>query len=257
MYFWLQEYNGKLDIDTRILRDELDKQKYTHQYTITDINTMDYAIRTGKRRINEIIPVGSLEFVGRFLNSVYGIENMNPIEVPNVLRKDEFLKRKYSISDEVPKLGRFFVKNASRLKAFSYAGSLEHITEEERLKYILLGDMYQVSELVDIVSEYRVFVHNDKILAINYYDGDCTVFPDISTIRAMVGTYMLDKNRPAAYTMDVAVIRDRGTAILEVHQWVSVGLYGYMFGSDLPYCYKDGLQYYIEKNKKVEKYKNF
>ncbi len=57
--------------------------------------------------------------------------------------------------------------------------------------------------------------------------------------------------------MDIAVIRDRGTAILEVHPWVSVGLYGYMFGSSLPYCYRDGFEYYINSNKEISEWSNF
>lgn len=41
MLFWLQkELNNKIDIDTTILQDELDKQKFNHLY---DIGTMkDY-----------------------------------------------------------------------------------------------------------------------------------------------------------------------------------------------------------------------
>ena len=68
---------------------------------------------------------------------------------------------------------------------------------------------------------------------------------------------MRDQDRPKAYTMDIAVIRDRGTAILEVHPWVSVGLYGYMFGGSLPYCYRDGFEYYIKTNKEISEWSNF
>lgn len=257
MEFWLQKCNGELEIDTRILRDELDRQKFVHQYKILDMDEMDDMIRNlSVESALRIIPVGSLEFVGKFLKRVHGVERMEPVEVPEMLRKADFLKRHYAIveADDVPRAGRFFVKDASVLKAFSYAGNLEHLTEEERKKYIRPERRYQVSEMVDIVSEYRCFVHDDRLVAVNYYGGDCSVFPDANIIRSMIGTYMLDDSRPAAYTLDVAVLKNRGTAILEVHPWVSVGLYGYMFGSELPYCYRDGFRYYVEKGKKTQKF---
>lgn len=256
MRFVLQKQKNKpIDIDTRILLDELDKQKYIHTYET--VSECDWAKR---EKWKDVIPVGDLDFVGSFLRDVHGVQNMNPIEVPEVLRQDRFLKRKYAIVDlaDLPKSGMYFTKYVSKLKVFSHVGPIETLqyTDEGKEPFLKPG-LYQVSEVVDILAEYRCFVHDDKLIAINYYDGDCRVFPDVKEIERMVGMYMLDKDRPRAYTMDIAVIRDRGTAILEVHPWVSVGLYGYMFGSDLPYCYRDGLQYYIEKNKKVEKYKNF
>ena len=54
-------------------------------------------------------------FITFFIIIFYGIEKMNPIEIPKVLRTDEFLKRKYEIcyGRNLPKKGRYFVKNVS------------------------------------------------------------------------------------------------------------------------------------------------
>ena len=257
MLFWLQreEPDKELDIDIRILLDELHKQKYIHTY---EFMSLDQVLST--HHDDSIIPVGTVEFVGAYLAKKYGIANMNPIEVPDVLREDQFLKRKYSIvaKEELPKSGYYFTKYVSKLKVFSHTGRIETLQFTDiGVEPYLQDGLYQVSEVVPILSEYRCFVQGDNIKVINYYDGDCTVLPDITTVQKMVNYYMKDVDRPKAYTMDIAVIDGRGTALLEVHPWVSVGLYGYMFGSYLPYCYRDGLDYYITTNKEVTPFSNF
>ena len=260
MTFWLQKEPGTiLDIDVSILRNELKRQKFL-MYSWQYLSMHDMIAQLDSREVGEyeeVIPVGSLDYVQIFLSLVHGVDHMNPIEVPDVLRQDRFLKRKYSIRkrDDLPQEGYYFVKDASILKGFTYIGEVESLmvlNPDDQREYL-----YQVSEVVDIISEYRCFVYHDKLMAINFYDGDCTVFPDISTIKSMIGNYMKDDARPRAYTIDVAVIRDRGTAIIEVHPWVSVGLYGYIFDNSLPYCYRDGFQYYIESNKEIKEWSNF
>ena len=264
MVFWLQkELNNKIDIDTTILQEELDKQKFNHLYDIGTMKDYECILNTDmieKENLEKVIPVGSLDFVQMILSRIHNVNNMNPIEVPDVLREDRFLKRKYSIvpKNKLPKEGYYFTKYVSKLKVFSHTGMIETLqyTDDGKEPFLKEG-LYQVSEVVDILSEYRCFVQNDKLVAINYYDGDCTVFPDVSDIKTMIGNYMRDQDRPKAYTMDIAVIRNSGTAILEVHPWVSVGLYGYMFGGSLPYYYKDGFEYYINSNKEIKEWSNF
>jgi len=259
MKFILQKESEKVDIDTRILQDELNNQKSFHSYTYGKITDFDSG-SIKNNEFNNTIPVGDLNFVSAFLNKHHGIMQMNPIEVPDVLRKDEFLKRKYSIIEKknLPKTGYYFTKYVSQLKVFSYTGRIETLHYEDTGKEPFLKEgLYQLSESVDMVSEYRCFVHNDKLISINYYDGDCTVFPDTDLLKRAILMYQLDPDRPEAYSIDLAVIRDRGTAILEIHPWVSVGLYSYIFGSNLPYCYRDGFLWYVEKNKDIQKFSNF
>ena len=243
--FLLQKEKGMdMDLDVAILREILQNQKYLHSYAELPKEEIAGMLKTGSGQSQLMCPVGSLDFVSTWLK-YYGVANMNPIEVPPVLQKQEYLKRDYSIvkKPQLPKDGRYFVKYVSKLKAFNYIGDI-FITGMSDLP----DGLYQVSEVVDIRAEYRCFIHLDKIIAINYYNGDCTVFPDIKLIEKMVANYMLDLNRPLAYTMDVAVTADRGTVLLEIHPWVSVGLYGYMFGNELPYCYLDRIAYYLTKN---------
>ena len=110
----------------------------------------------------------------------YGIEKENPIEIPPILRTEEFLKRKYSITsyDKIPSKGQYFIKDVSKLKVFSYDGDMRFFVqtdEKYKSKYSLTLNsthLYQVSEHVNILSEYRIFVLDNEIYSINNYDGD-------------------------------------------------------------------------------------
>lgn len=211
-------------------------------------------IRTG-------IPIGSIEFVEGWLNQLHKIERINPIEVPVCLRKEEFLKRKYQIlkKNELPQKGRIFFKDASQLKKFAEVIDCEYFFSEEMWKEPIQKSgaslkldpthLYQVSEIVKIYSEYRVYVMDDKIEAISNYNGDPCLLPDIKLLQKMVNIYSMQNERPRAYTMDLA-INETGTFLLEVHPWISVGLYNSLWSRNLLYAYRDGIDYVLNFNVK-------
>lgn len=259
MNFYLQQ---QLDVDT-MTDDSID--------LVTNIVTIKNRIKYGPDTINyesdpykitgkQDIPVGNLDYCGAYLKNIHQVKNMNPIEVPNVLRREEFLHREYKILpvEEVPKTGRRFIKMASKLKTFNN-GISSGLLDVANLN--LEPGMYVVSEWVQFMSEFRVFVEQDSIKGIQFYNGDPTELPDKERIRKMVLLYMMDKDRPAAYTVDVGVIlcvcgyKTRlETVIIEVHPMVSCGLYGFCDRS-LPNMYRWGIDYYKEVNKPIEVYR--
>ena len=118
--------NGSPDIDTDtlFLKDILNRcgniiDKY-EEMTYQDIQNAD------KGAIARKIPVGSIQFVEKWLQRCHGIEHINPIEVPKFLRGGKFVKRQYRIVpfEEVPREGRYFIKDVSVLKKFSYTGEV-------------------------------------------------------------------------------------------------------------------------------------
>lgn len=161
MYFWLQCEGDKSDIEleVRILRDMLRQEQYLHQYCYRK-NT-DITPDEEKLCRDHIIPVGDLDYVAAFLKTYYDVDHMNPIEVPDILRTDDFLKRKYSIRPkaELPKSGRYFTKYVSELKVFSHIGEISTLHYEDNNQDPFLKDgFYQVSEVIDIRSEQRFFI---------------------------------------------------------------------------------------------------
>ena len=98
MFYVLQkERNKDFDIDVFTLKEELEYTRKSNEYitfTKEEISSADF------RCSNVAIPVGTIEFVEGYLKNIYKIEKMNPIEVPKVLRREEFLCRNYKIVDK-------------------------------------------------------------------------------------------------------------------------------------------------------------
>lgn len=223
--------------------------------TIENLLRRDALIECGSLRYEEdpapyrdSIPVGDIPFVEVWLKENHR-KAMVPIEVPEVLRTREYLGRTYEIMDrdKLPSYerGRYFVKNTSKLKEFNSSAYDGRIPAPSTLP----AGMYLLSEWVDIRSEFRVFVYQDQVLAVQNYLGAPLVFPNPAKILKMVEQYKEDKGRPEAYTMDIAVTcqkdQSAGTVILEVHPFVSCGLYGFNHPW-IPDMLEAGVQYYIK-----------
>lgn len=180
-----------------------------------------------------LIPVGTLDFVQSFLDS-----KMKPLEVPEILR--DFLNREYhilkgkDITDRF-KNGNYFFKDADTLKSWNNALNPYDMTLEDDTNYV-------VSRRVEFISEYRVFVYNDEIQSIQNYLGDVTVFPNINYIKEIVDSYSNISNKPHAYTLDIG-IHNNNTDLIEIHPFVSCGLYGFYDKNIIPML-KEGFSWY-------------
>ena len=180
---------------------------------------------------DEYIPVGSIEFVSNYLKEYYpnAIETIKPINVPESLFK--YAGRKIvNCTDYKHQNLDLFYNN------FEYGDNLYRKSNKDLkdpsngiVKYT--DDFsfvdYQVSEVIDVLSEWRIFVHHNEIKYISNYGGDPTVFPDLSRIYAMISDY--SKEAPVAYTLDVGIGHKytNYTFIMEVHRFFSCGLYGF------------------------------
>lgn len=253
MEFVIQKEENGMKIEKEVLKEILNRGHLVHEYkyiSIEDIPFLNQHVR------KEIIPIGSINFVRAWLKRMHGIEKMTPIEIPEVLREKKYLCRGYKIvpKDELPDNGSYFIKHADTLKLFSNIGEMPD-------KDILPDGHYVLSEIKMIVSEWRVMVMDDEILGIQFYNGDPLIFPsrrEVIKIREMVLKYMFDKERPRAYSMDVAVINDQGMKhghdlmLIEVHPFVSLGLYGF-YSEKLPWMYQFGFNYYLKGEKHEKK----
>jgi hypothetical protein len=180
---------------------------------------------------------------------------MSPIEIPKELRLPHLLLRDYQIVKyaDIPKDKYKFVKNVSVLKQPTFIGNTSDMFKEGWL--VNVNNFYQVSDVLNILSEYRVVVLNDKIYGIQFYDGNPTIMPtpqEIKKIQEMVVRYSADRTGPGAYAMDIAVVKTeneqgRDVALIEVHPFVAVGTYGCR-GAFLPNMYRLGVKWYVEHN---------
>ena len=249
MLFILQNINNcnGLVVDISIIKDLIDNSKHSLDKYVF-LNNEDFFDNGLLKSKNDFpkeyengIPFGSIEFTTNFLKIFKNIQKMNPIEIPPSLRKYEFLKREYRIlpKDKLPQKGRFFIKNASKLKDGTYICDIEDLHKENFFKN---NDLYQISDIVNPTAEYRVYVINGKIYAIAYYDGDPCVFPDTSLIQKANIIYSLQKDYPKSYTMDV-MVTDKGTCITEIHILLSCGIYQTVLGRNFLFGYDDAIKY--------------
>lgn len=201
---------------------------------------MDYELENDILIDNKFfIPIGSVEYVLEYYKNNFGIKNIEPINIPRELKKHEFLKRRIFTGDKKEEIislptDRYFIKDISKIK-----GSTDIVTflEIPNSKNIL------ASEEIKIQSEWRCFVFNGELLDIRGYLINYFSFPNVDEIRKMIRSY---KNSPKAYTLDVAVTEEGDTVLIEVHDFFSCGLYGFMDYKVLPYMY-------VETHKKIIK----
>jgi hypothetical protein len=244
--------NNFLNIEYVLWKELLDfkKEKYI-ELSKNELEKINSEIFQQKynTKLSDNIPLGTIEFTNLYFQKCYNIEKMNPIEVPFCLRTEEFLKRKYSIikGKDIPKNGNYFLKNVSDLKSFTFCGDLQYFFNNKDFPVIENEKYYQLSESIDILSEYRIYVISGKIYAIAYYNGNPCIFPDIQLINKANIIYSFDKEYPKSYTMDIA-ITNKGTCILEIHTLFSCGLYQTVLGTDFLQGYKDAKEYILKHN---------
>lgn len=100
------------------------------------------------------------------------------------------------------------------------------LTKEEDLNYfsaLSINPEVYVSEKIDILSEYRIYVHHGKMIHSCCYEGDFRLTPDYSYIDKMISVY---KSAPVAYTIDVAILDDGRNVLMECNDFWAIGSYG-------------------------------
>lgn len=188
---------------------------------------MSYILSDNVVKDKTIVPIGSVDFVTNFVQQFNSGFKFKPKNIPKLLLTDEFCGRdvyNVKVNGIVKLKNDKFVKSNDIIK-FSDNGVKNEISVDGN---------YQISELVDIVSEYRCFIKNGKLVGVKHYCGDFKQFPNINTIDKMIETY---NDAPCAYTLDIGILSDNRTVMIEVHDFFSCGLYGFSEYNILPFMY--------------------
>ncbi|TCJ93527.1 ATP-grasp domain-containing protein [Nocardia alba] len=159
-----------------------------------------------------------------------GIPLPQPDDYPEVLRG--FLGRKVWAST----LGEIersmdsgssppvFVKPADRRKAFT--GSVCY-SEHDFAAWGNASRRQRVwcSEVVSWVSEYRVYVIGQQIVAVDHYEGDKSIPLNMATVESAVTAYHRSGTAPIAYAMDFGVLANGATTLVEANDGYALGAY--------------------------------
>lgn len=250
MLFVLQDHNPDLVIENYLISELIKDSKFHKEkrMTLDQISEIQYE---SDLKHNIVVPFGSIEFVQAWAKKFWDVNQINPMEVPECLRTEDFLKREYHIVsyDELPEDGRWFIKDVSSLKAGSFVGNKHDVPDFFNTTHFN-EHFYQYSEVIDnILSEFRVYFINGEIENVCNYDGLPCVYPDFVMIDLANKIFSRQEDYPESYTMDVMVTR-KGTSIIECHPFVSVGLYSTLWGQNLLSAYADGTFYIKNWNTK-------
>lgn len=198
--------------------------------TIEDITNIRLIIGTpvSPALTVETVPVGSIEYVEKFVQLAFKVRNfhLKVTNIPKELLKQEYLGRTVWESVDTLQLGlifsgareRIFVKSISRNK------KIADVIYTNEIYALDQSDRYFVSKLIDITAEWRAFIFKGNIISIHQYSGKGYAQVDIQFIEKMIKDY---QSAPAAYTLDIALTSCNKHILIESHNFISVGLYGF------------------------------
>lgn len=201
----------------------------------------------GNSRVVEntnIIPVGGLNFVSAYLG-----KHIKPIDISRVDRK--FTGREIQILsyDEMiaylDRNGPRFIKSATKCKEFPAGkydkNSIESI--EKSINYLHKSHKFMVSELIHLLAEWRLFIHKGKILDCKQYMGSWESRFDGAFVKEMVASIPKSIIPYTSYTVDIGLTDANSTVLIEAHNFISCGLYGF----EHPNLYKMVKTAYLEE----------
>lgn len=204
----------------------MDKPPRVIRPGITSLHTHSEQLRGGVA-----MPVGSVEFV-REAFAVAGVKEPANLSYPKPMQR--YLRRSVAEVRAGSVLGIWFVKPV-KTKAFTgfVFNTLQHpssLSPHDREQYEAFmamppGEMVWISEPVAFQSEWRYYVRNRQIVGRGRYDADGedgAPIPDDGVVSEVCAA--LPFEHPCA--VDIGVLTDGSTALVEVNDAWAIGLYG-------------------------------
>ena len=163
-----------------------------------------------------------------------GIAEPENLSYPRVLQP--YLHRSVEQRDAGTVLGLWFVKPVDT-KAFTgfvfdTLDNPDHLSCRDRAQYnafLALDPRSRVwvSEPVSWVSEVRYYVLDGEILGEGRYDDgpDDAPLPDPAVVQEMASRFSASRGAPVAFALDVGVLEDGSTALVEVNDAWALGFY--------------------------------
>jgi len=195
------------------------------------------------------LPVGSVAFVQRALD-LLGLCPSPPVSTyPEALRahlrrdvvlvrKDQALRQKgpfFVKPDSVKAFTGFVCQDAAQLgMALGVSDELPHLKsyfqeQEAALQALPPDALVWLCEPVRWLREFRCYVHSGEVLGVACYQEAPDLGPsqrlelDWASVQAMVQTYA--PQAPVAYALDVGVLENGQTALVEINDGWALGLY--------------------------------
>ena len=190
------------------------------------------------------VPVGSIEFVEGFARAMGCLKSPpRPLNVPGALTVPEFSGRSIwkgvtldTLPSTLPPV--VFAKSSIRYKGFV------GLVPQDRLPQALIqhGPL-DLSEEVDFDDEWRAFVYAGRLVGLHCYTGLFSRVPSRDFIGRAIAALGVSIPSLRSYTLDVGFIGE-SEAVVEVHPFVSCGLYGFRDFRVLLSMFEQGFHWY-------------
>lgn len=165
------------------------------------------------------IIVGSVEMCAAWLKST---GHVIP-ELPNIFPFQEFLGRHITVAPIEKISYPSFIKPYKQIKAFT------GFVATNKLYVDIFAEGYKglvlAQDVVEIISEYRMYINCNRIIGLKHCRGDCLTFPDRFFIEKCFtrAKEVIDHH---AYTLDFGVLEDGSTILIEINDGWATGNYG-------------------------------
>lgn len=116
----------------------------------------------------------------------------------------------------------YFIKPEVDHKLFT-GFVVNNLIDKIKLKDIPDNTKVMVSEVINMVSEYRCFVSRGKLVGSKNYTGDFTKNIDYNVVNNAIKDY---KDQPIAYSLDFALTDNNETTLIEINDGFALGSYG-------------------------------
>lgn len=164
-------------------------------------------------RTRNCVPIGSVEFCLAWYWQM-GCTRIAPLNIPNCLWP--LVNRRIFVSKHLSPDGKeYYGKDLDCIKAPWNNWYREYHSDTDPMLF--------TEKVPNVVSEWRLFVFDGKIVDMRCYSGDFWKSPCANYCERAVSIY---SNANDAYTLDVLVTKQGSTDILELHDFFACGLYG-------------------------------
>jgi hypothetical protein len=176
------------------------------------------------------ILIGSVEATKAFWNKLN-------FKVPNYIGYPKCLEEFYGRTIKSTRFGKLkiedlpiFIKPAIDIKLFTgFVLDNNSTLSNIAMYYSEVNPNTKIftSEPIDIISEYRCFVHKGELVGMKHYSGSFQKFPDMFEVKMMIEKF---KNEaPVSYTLDIGIIKkgtEEKTVLIEINDFWAIGGYG-------------------------------
>ena len=174
--------------------------------------------------------VGSVEMLKKYFE-------LNGLKVPSAIPLDVFPSKilgrnidvAHSTNLNILTNYPYFIKPANDIKAFT-GMVVNDIDDYKMFSNNYQGDVY-VQEVVNIVSEWRVYIEKSQIrgheiIGCKHYSGDDLIFPNKQFIEKVFKHLIDELPNYNSFTIDIGILDDGKNIVVEANDAWAIGNYG-------------------------------